>query len=327
MVRSSSPMTSQKTGSAPRRRAALAPGDEGQRGHRDLVALAQLERGVGELERGRSARAGDRVASADVGRPSASSNSRTRGPLESQPDSSAPRAASTAAAGSRTSERGTIQRSVPGSGGAAGGSSSVGDTSSVARSSLIPRRRPGGSARGCARSSPPSARAPRGATPRASHPSCSCAAEASQTSRCTSLASGRTRCSSSSTSSSRPTTSPATRTSSADGHPLPGSDVEQAPRRPVPGGEGEQPRHGVLDVQEVAHRVERSERRARRPASAWVEDRGDDRARRLARPVGVEWPHDPDRRSERAMEAERELVGGDLRGRVRRLGVEADRAP
>ena len=58
------------------------------------------------------------------------------------------------------------------------------------------------------------------------------------------------------------------------------------------------------------------------PSSACADDRRDDGARRLARPVGVEGPQHRDREVERAVEAVHQLVGRDLARRVRGLRLE-----
>jgi hypothetical protein len=49
------------------------------------------------------------------------------------------------------------------------------------------------------------------------------------------------------------------------------------------------------------------------------DDGGNHRARGLAGTIGIEWPHDRHRRTERTLKRQRELIRTDLAGRVRRL--------
>ena len=75
---------------------------------------------------------------------------------------------------------------------------------------------------------------------------------------------------------------------------------------------------GIVDEDEVARRpgVAQADRSSGQQLDR---DRGDDRARALARAEGVERPQGHDRRPERAMVALGQLVGRDLGGGVGRL--------
>ena len=156
------------------------------------------------------------------------------------------------------------------------------------------------------------------------HPVASRRAVASATSRITSDASGRSRSSSASTSGSTPRISPIELHDVADRRLDPGAGIEDATDDPLGGGgaDGHEGRDRIGDVIEVPGR--RQEAQPQRAIAAG-ELRGDGRdhgARRLARPVRVERPQRDDRDAEAQVVALGELVGGDLRCRVRGLRLE-----
>ena len=191
-----------------------------------------------------------------------------------------------------------------------------------------PRRcRPPACRRRCARApSRVSGAGPRRTASRGSQASRRRAFEASATSRTTSASGGRTRSSTDDDRGAGAERREDPLGQLADRDLRARAEVQRLALDPGHGAAPDQPGDVVADVEEVARRVERAEL-DHVAGERLGGDRRDHRAGGLARPVGVERPRDDHGQVEGALEAERELVGADLRRRVRGLRVAADAPP
>ena len=138
----------------------------------------------------------------------------------------------------------------------------------------------------------------------------------------TSLPSGRTRAGSSTTSASTSSSRQASANSSPIDSVRPVPSWIVVPSSPSVVAARTNPSTVSVDEREVAARIEASEVDLPGPGQELAQHRRQDGALGLARAVRVERPQDDRRHAVAAVEGERQLVGGHLGRRVRRLGLE-----